>query len=115
VLDDPNVDAVVIATPDHWHAVQTTMACAAGKDVYVEKPLSVTIFEGRKMVEAARRYKRVVQVGTHRRSSPLFNELARRALADEFGKITVARAYRLSNMTPDGIGRSKPQTPPSHL
>jgi predicted dehydrogenase len=115
VLDDPNVDAVVIATPDHWHAVQTTMACAAGKDVYVEKPLSVTIVEGRKMVESARHHKRVVQVGTHRRSSPLYTELARRAKADEFGKITVARAYRLSNMFPNGIGRSKTQAPPSHL
>ncbi len=115
VLDDPEIDAVVIATPDHWHALQTIMACEAGKDVYVEKPLSVTITEGRKMVEAARLHKRVVQVGTHRRSSPLWGELARRSTAGDFGKITVARAYRLSNMFPDGIGRAKPSEPPAHL
>ena len=54
---------MVIATPDHWHAIQTIAACNAGKDVYVEKPLSITIHEGRRMVEAARRNKRVVQVG----------------------------------------------------
>jgi predicted dehydrogenase len=68
VLDRKDVDAVVIATPDHWHAVQMILACQAGKDVYVEKPLSATIREGRRMVDAARQHNRVVQVGTHRRS-----------------------------------------------
>ena len=65
-----------LATPDHWHAVQTIMACDAGKDVYVEKPLSLTVREGRRMVEAARRNNRVVQVGTQRRSSKLYAQLA---------------------------------------
>jgi len=69
LLDRKDIDAVVIATPDHWHAIQSNMACQAGKDVYVEKPLSITILEGRKMVEAAKRYNRVIQVGLHRRSS----------------------------------------------
>jgi hypothetical protein len=64
VLDRKDVDFVTISTPDHWHALPTVMACDAGKDVYVEKPLSLTITEGRRMVEAARRNKRVVQVGT---------------------------------------------------
>jgi len=69
VLENPDIDAVSIATPNHWHAIQTIWACQAGKDVYVEKPVSHTILEGRKMVEAARKYERVVQTGTQARSS----------------------------------------------
>src|SRR5499426_2364550 len=70
VLDDKSVDAVSIATPDHWHALATIWACQAGKDVYVEKPASHTIWEGRKMVEAARKYNRIVAVGSQSRSLP---------------------------------------------
>ena len=70
VLDDPAVDAVTFATPNHWHALGVILACQAGKDVYVEKPGSHNIEEGRKMVEAARKYDRVVQHGTQCRSSP---------------------------------------------
>ena len=69
VLENPDIDAVSIATPNHWHALQTIWACQAGKDVYVEKPVSHTILEGRRMVEAARKYERVVQTGTQARSS----------------------------------------------
>src|SRR5512140_2564281 len=65
LLEDKNVDAVVVATPDHWHALQFVDACHAGKDVYVEKPLSLTVAEGRRMVEVARTTKRVTQVGIH--------------------------------------------------
>ncbi|MFC1562563.1 Gfo/Idh/MocA family oxidoreductase [candidate division KSB1 bacterium] len=69
VLEDKNIDAVSIATPNHWHALQTIWACQAGKDVYVEKPVSHTVVEGRRMVQAARKYNRVVQAGTQSRSS----------------------------------------------
>src|SRR5207244_3117453 len=68
VLDNKEVDAVTIAAPDHRHALMTILACQAGKDVYVEKPISHNIVEGRAMIDAARRYQRVVQVGTQRRS-----------------------------------------------
>ena len=68
VLDAHDIDAVFVATPDHWHVLQSINACQAGKDVYVEKPLSLTIREGRVLVDAARRYSRVVQTGTQRRS-----------------------------------------------
>ena len=68
VLDNRDVDAVTIAAPDHWHALMTILACQAGKDVYVEKPISHNIVEGRRMIEAARRSNRVVQVGTQARS-----------------------------------------------
>jgi predicted dehydrogenase len=115
LIERKDLDAVVIATPDHWHAIQTVNACDAGKDVYVEKPLSITVYEGRRMVEAARRNRRVVQVGTHRRSSALYARLAELTLSGKVGKITVSRAYRLSNMYPAGIGKAAPTDPPKDL
>jgi predicted dehydrogenase len=68
LLENKDIDAISIATPDHWHALMTVWACQAGKDVYVEKPVSFTVVEGRKMVEAARKYKRIVQAGQNMRS-----------------------------------------------
>jgi len=115
VLDRKDIDAVVIATPDHWHAIQTIMACQAGKDIYVEKPLSVTIHEGRKMVEAATKHNRVIQVGLHRRSSQMYADLAKEVQAGKIGKVTVARAYRVSNMSPAGIGKYPDKAPPKEL
>ncbi len=115
LIDRKDLDAVVIATPDHWHAIQSITACDAQKDVYVEKPLCIALNEGRHMVAAARRNDRVVQVGTHRRSSELYRKLAARTQANEFGKICVARAYRLSNMYPAGIGKMAPTAPPAEL
>jgi len=107
LLDRKDIDAVVIATPDHWHAVQTIMACQAGKDVYVEKPLSVTVVEGRN--------DRVVQVGLHRRSSRMYAQVAKQVQAGKIGKVTVARTYRVSNMHPAGIGRYPDRQPPREL
>jgi len=115
LIDRQDLDALVIATPDHWHAIQTIAACNAGKDVYVEKPLSITVYEGRRMVEAARRNKRVVQVGIHRRSSPLYARAAQFVQADKIGKVTVCRCYQLSNMYPTGIGKAPPSDPPPDL
>ena len=115
VLDRKDIDAVVIATPDHWHALMTIGACRAGKDVYVEKPLSMTLVEGRKMVEAARRYKRVVQVGLHRRSSALYAKAAEMVQANKIGKVTVGRCYHCSNMYRTGMGHAKPIAPPATL
>jgi len=115
LLERKDIDAVFIATPDHWHALQTISACEAGKDVYVEKPLSLTIVEGRRMVEAARRNHRVVQVGTQRRSSRLYQQLAEMVQKGILGKVTVARCYRLSNMFPQGIGLAPDSDPPEGL
>jgi len=115
LIDRKDIDAVVIATPDHWHAVQTIAACNAEKDVYVEKPLSITVHEGRRMVEAARRNGSVVQVGTHRRSSSLYARLVEMVQGGKIGKVTVSRAYRLSNMYPSGIGHAEPSDPPPGL
>ena len=115
LMDRKDIDAMVIATPDHWHAIQTIDACNAGKDVYVEKPSSLTVYEGRRMVEAARRTKRVVQVGTHRRSGKIYAQAAEMVQAGKLGKVTVTRSYHRSNMFPDGMGRSKPTAPPADL
>jgi predicted dehydrogenase len=112
LLDRKDVDAVCIATPDHWHAVQTSLALDAGKDVYVEKPLTITLVEGRRMVEAQRRTGRVVQVGLNRRASAVYRELAPLVRDGLVGKVTLARAYRVDNMAPKGIGREKPEAPP---
>jgi predicted dehydrogenase len=115
LLDRKDVDAVVIATPDHWHAIQMISACKAGKDVYVEKPLSMTVVEGRAMVDAARKYDRIVQVGTHRRSSRMFAQLADLVRSGAIGKVTVARAAFCSNMSPGGIGHAAESSPPADL
>ena len=85
LLERSDIDAVVVATPDHWHALQTIAACRAGKDVYVEKPLSITVREGRRMVEVARQTNRVVQVGLHRRSSKLYAQAAKYIQAENLG------------------------------
>ena len=115
ILDNKNIDAVIIATPEHWHAVQTIMACEAGKDVYVEKPVSFAVREGRRMVEAARRTDRVVQVGTQRRSSKLYAQLADLVRSGAIGKVTVARAGLTNNMSPNGIGLVSDSDPPHGL
>jgi predicted dehydrogenase len=115
VLDRSDVDAVVVATPDHWHALQTVMACDAGKDVYVEKPLSITIHEGRRMVEAARRTRRIVAVGLQRRSSAMYAELGDLVRGGLIGKVTLAQCHRISNMSPAGIGRAPDGPPPAGL
>ncbi len=93
VLEDKDIDAVVIATPDHWHAIPTIQACQAGKDVYVEKPLSQTIAEGRRMRDAARKYGRIVQVGLQRRSAEHFRSAIEYVASGKLGKICMIRAW----------------------
>ena len=112
VLDQKDLDAVVIATPDHWHALQTIQACQAGKDVYVEKPLSLCVAEGRRMVEAVRKHNRVCQVGIHRRSVPLCQEATELVRNGGLGKVTAARAFHIQNEWPNGIGNPPDDTPP---
>jgi predicted dehydrogenase len=104
LLEDRNVDAVVIATPDHWHALMFVDACHAGKDVYVEKPLSLTVREGRRMVEVAGETKRVTQVGIQRRSAKFLQEAAALVQSGELGHVTVAKGWHLQNEYPHGIG-----------
>lgn len=112
LLEDKDIDAVCIATPDHWHALQTIHAIQAGKDVFVEKPLTATILEGRKMVEAQAVSNQVVAVGLNRRGSSTYQKLAKEIPAGKIGKVTVARAFRINNMYPDGIGKMNQEQPP---
>ncbi len=93
LLENKEVDAVSIATPNHWHALATIWACQAGKDVYVEKPASHDLFEGRQMVEAARKYRRIVQCGMQCRSSAGVREAARYVRAGKLGKVVIARGF----------------------
>lgn len=113
LLEDKNVDAVTIATPDHWHAIMFTDACNAGKDVYTEKPFSLTVHEGRKMVETADRTKRVVQVGLQRRSNKALQEAADFVQSGGIGQVTVAKGYHLQNEWPNGIGAWPDEAPPA--
>src|SRR5262249_18506967 len=97
LLERKDIDAVVISTPDHWHALQMIHACQADKDVYVEKPLSLCVAEGRRMVEAAERHKRVVQVGLQRRSSDFCREAVEFIRGGGIGKVTAVRAFHIQN------------------
>src|SRR6266700_1170273 len=115
LLEQKDVDAVLIATPDHWHAIPTVLACQAGKDVYVEKPLAYSIKEGRAMVDAARRSNRIVQAGTQHRSAPHFREVARIIQSGELGHVHFVRVWNYLNMSPDGIGRAPDSSPPDGL
>ena len=112
LLQDKSIDAVCIATPDHWHALQVIDAIKAGKDVFVEKPLTNALVEGRKMVEAQMKSDRIVAVGLNRRGNVVFQKLAREIPEGKIGRVSVARAARVSNMAPDGIGKLKHEQPP---
>jgi predicted dehydrogenase len=115
LLEQKDLDAVVIATPDHWHALMTVHACLAGKDVYVEKPLSLCVAEGRRMVQAVREHNRVCQVGIHRRSVALCREAAEFVRNGGLGKVTAARAFHIQNEWPNGIGNPPDEAPPAGL
>ena len=115
LLEDKTINAVVIATPDHWHALQCIDACTAGKDVYVEKPLSMTVREGKAMVDARNKNGRMVQVGLNRRGTAVYQRLAKEIPQGKIGKVIVGRAARRSNMYPNGIGKMKPEPPPAGL
>jgi predicted dehydrogenase len=91
LLEAKDIDAVVISTPDHWHALQTIDACAAGKDVFCEKPLTLTIHEGQAMIKAARKYKRIVQTGSQQRSDDKFRLACELVRSGRLGKIHLVR------------------------
>lgn len=114
LLDSKDVEAVIVATPDHWHALMTMMACAAGKDVYVEKPFSLFVREGRWMVQVARRHKRVVQVGVQNRSGPVFQRAREFVRNGKLGQMVSAQNSFWRNVMP-GFGAPPDQDPPAAL
>ncbi len=115
ILADKSIDVVCISTPDHWHPYMTVEACKAGKDVYVEKPICVVVDEGVKMVQAARKYKRVVQAGTMQRSALHFAKAAEIVRSGQLGKVTFVRCWNYGLTEPEGIGEPPDEEPPPTL
>lgn len=113
VLDDGEVDVVSIATPNHWHSLMSIWACQAGKDVYVEKPLSHNVFEGRKLVEAAKKYERVVQHGTQNRSNQGWANTIAAVQSGKYGELRVAKGYCCKPRW--SIGHKSTEQPPKEL
>ncbi len=113
ILDDKSVDAVIIATPDHWHAPAAILACEAGKHVYVEKPSSHNLRESRLLVDAARRYQRVVQHGTQSRSSEMIAGAVQMLREGVIGDVLAAKAWNIQRR--GSIGHAEPSEPPPHV
>ncbi len=112
-LDDENLDAISVATCNHWHSLLTIWGCQAGKDVYVEKPLSHNVFEGRQAVEAARKYDRIVQHGTQNRSNIGRAKEIAAAQSGKYGKLLVSKGYCCKPRW--SIGTKELKQPPKHL
>ncbi|HXI27401.1 MAG TPA: Gfo/Idh/MocA family oxidoreductase [Vicinamibacterales bacterium] len=108
LLEDPQIDAISIATPNHWHALIAIWACQAGKDVYVEKPCSHNLWEGRQLVRAAQKYRRIVQHGTQSRSAPAMIEAIRQVHAGTFGGIYLARGLCFKRRDTIGHAAAEP-------
>jgi predicted dehydrogenase len=108
ILDDAKVDVLVNATPDHWHGLGTILACQAGKDVYVEKPLAHNVWEGRKVIEAAQKYRRIVQVGTQSRSAPYAREAAEYLKSGKLGEVHLVRVFNLMEHPRMNLGAEQP-------
>ncbi|MCP4247527.1 MAG: Gfo/Idh/MocA family oxidoreductase, partial [bacterium] len=115
LIASPSIDAVCISTPDHWHALMTVEACKAGKDVYVEKPICVYVDEAPRMIEAARKYKSVVQVGTQSRSAGHMAEIRNIIQDGELGVVTSIRVGNINLEPPEGIGNPPDSDPPAGL
>ena len=115
ILADKSIDAVCISTPDHWHAYMTVEACKAGKDVYVEKPACVYVEEGVKMVQAARKYNRVVQAGTMQRSGAFFQKAREIVKSGALGDITFCRTFQAGLTKKEGWGNPPDSAPPPGL
>lgn len=114
LLENKDIDAVVVATPDHWHALMTMLACAAGKDVYCEKPLTLFVKEGRWMIDVARKHQRVVQVGVQNRSGPNFQRAAALVRGGRLGELVSIQNSYYRNVSP-GFGNPPDQAPPPGL
>src|SRR5437660_2301334 len=113
IIADKSIDAVCISTPDHWHAYMMVEACKAGKAVYVEKPSCVYVEEGQKMVEAARKYKRVVQAGTMQRSGGYFKKAAEIVKSGSIGEITFCHTFQTGATKKEGYGAPPDSAPPN--
>jgi len=116
LLENDNIDVISIATTNHWHSLATIWGCQAGKDVYVEKPCSHNVFEGRKCVEAAAKYKRIVQHGTQSRASSSWAKQVAAIASGKYGKLLVSKAWASKNGKGRwGVGFKETKEPPENL
>ena len=115
LLDRKEIDAVVVSTPDHWHALASTHAMLAGKDVYCEKPLTHRIAEGQAMVRAARKHKRVTQMGTQIHAQENYRRVVEIVRSGILGKIAMVRVWQSGKISPQGLGKVKDSPPPAGL
>jgi len=111
LIDDKSIDAIIVGTPDHWHAIPTIQACQAGKDVYVEKPDGHNMLEGQRMVQAGTKYKRIIQMGTQSRTSSHFQKAMQWISRGELGKVLVAKAWESAKQS--NIGNPADTQPPA--
>ena len=115
ILERKDIDAVFVSTPDHWHAPIAIAACMAGKDVYCEKPLTHRVAEGRLMVNAARKYGRVVQTGSQQRSAPHYARVQELVQNGTIGTVSLVECWNMANVAPDGCGNVADEAPPAGL
>jgi predicted dehydrogenase len=115
MLDDKDIDAVVIATPDHWHALPAIQAVMAGKDVYVEKPIGHNVAEGQAMIRAARKYDKVMAVGTQQRSAAHFKKAVEAVRSGKIGKVFWVQTWNFENISPTGMGVYPDTAAPSNV
>jgi predicted dehydrogenase len=115
MLDDKDVDAVLIATPDHWHAIPAIQAVQAGKDVYVEKPIGHNVAEGKAMIEAARKYNKIMGVGTQQRSSAHFQDAVDTVRSGKIGKVFWVQTWNFENISPVGMSNQPDEPTPPYV
>ncbi len=115
LLEQKNVDAVIIATPPHWHCLQAVDACRAGKDIYLQKPMTMHVGESLAVKEAVDKYQRVSQVGTQIHASENYRRVVELVRAGRLGKVSVARTFNVMNQGPEGIGKPPVSEPPAGL
>jgi predicted dehydrogenase len=115
LLERKDIDAVIVGTPDHWHALPMILACEAGKDVFCEKPISHNILEGRQMVSHAKKHNRVVQIGTWQRSLQQFIDAIAYVRSGKLGKINVCRAWKVQDPNAAVLGAKSPKAVPAEL
>jgi len=115
VLDRKDVDAVIIAPPPHWHALIAIQACAAGKDIYLQKPMTLHLAESLAVRNAVRKHKRISQVGTQIHAGDNYRRIVEMVRADHLGKISVVRTFNVMNQGPQGVGHDPNTTPPADL
>lgn len=115
MLQAPDLDAVIIATPPHWHTLQTIAACEAGKDVYIQKPMTLHLGESLAVRNAVRRHGRISQIGTQIHAGENFRRVVELIRSGNLGKVGAARTFNVMNQGPQGVGRAQPVAPPEGM